>query len=1026
MKGIIKHFSRHQREIEIILEATKQDLGQEYFDIDFYNRKNHTSFSLTDGVKDYVLRGWKNGKNPSPYFNTSFYMQKYPDIATAKVNPLAHYIQYGKDEQRQTADYKYLLKNHTTNLYIEKQHKEFLTASCELECIDYQNDNSVSEGIIYFGKDKEAFEFLKNQACHFNDEMVYLVTYASSSLLKEGVYSMNYILEQVGDIGSLVFKRDKSLVKCSQSDSIHFMFRDDYEFTDFLLQKCVMSSVVILNEVNDSVTNYFEEKPSVEHVINRFTYITTHYRLEANVLMQYYHQLEYYLPEDIRDEALHKLFRKQKSSLPRIIISLYAFSNGGGEVVPVRIANELKLEGIPVVVHSLNCDRSVNDIRGYLDPGIPVFYTDSPVLLNGYADQLGVTCINTHHCSNQVLACEITSEKILHVATAHGVFNDMADEELKYLFDKVFKDKIKYWTYVSDKNLIPFQKMGYYNKDRFFKIVNGIKDQDVTPLDLSVLGIPESAIVVCLASRARVDKGWYKAIDAVQKVRRETKRDVRLLLVGNGDVYDEIKEQHADYVYPVGFQDNVLQWFKASDICILPTFYKGESFPLTLVEALLCEKPVIATDIGDVREMLTLDGKMVGELLHLTKQEDVSAEELADKIRLLIENKSLALLYSQRASVKKQEYRIETIVKQYLELYSKRSGDYLNAFDNADKRMRLDYIAKYQKDYSPKVSIIVPNFNYEPFLRRRLDSIYNQSYQNIEVILLDDVSQDSSRDIMLEYYRKYPEITKTCFNTQNGGVFHQWKKGIEMASGSICWIAEADDWCNCDFLETLVPKFMDPDVRIAYGKYVYAEDEFCYDEMQYNDYLASLDHRSTRMAYIHDSTYEVNHYLSKKNILVNVSGLIFRKFNEIDILCSNDWQKKKICGDWELYLKILKDGKIAFDPDAVSYFRIMNKKQKSAGSSVYDKEIYFQEHEYIAELLKGIYHVENDTIKELYANVKAHCYSLDLPKQRKIELMDAFDLSKALTSKIEYNEKISFAEIVDNTIACFGNTADSI
>ena len=123
MKGIIKHFSRHQREIEIILEATKQDLGQEYFDIDFYNRKNHTSFSLTDGVKDYVLRGWKNGKNPSPYFNTSFYMQKYPDIATAKVNPLAHYIQYGKDEQRQTADYKYLLKNHTTNLYIEKQHK---------------------------------------------------------------------------------------------------------------------------------------------------------------------------------------------------------------------------------------------------------------------------------------------------------------------------------------------------------------------------------------------------------------------------------------------------------------------------------------------------------------------------------------------------------------------------------------------------------------------------------------------------------------------------------------------------------------------------------------------------------------------------------------------------------------------------------------------------------------------------------------------------------------------------------------
>ncbi|MBC5786405.1 glycoside hydrolase family 99-like domain-containing protein, partial [Ramlibacter sp. USB13] len=95
----------------------------------------------------------------------------------------------------------------------------------------------------------------------------------------------------------------------------------------------------------------------------------------------------------------------------------------------------------------------------------------------------------------------------------------------------------------------------------------------------------------------------------------------------------------------------------------------------------------------------------------------------------------------------------------------------------------------------PKVSVIVPNYNHAPYLRRRLDSIYGQTYRNIEVILMDDCSCDGSRALMQEYAQANADITRTLFNEVNsGGVFRQWAKGIAAATGELVWIAESDDY----------------------------------------------------------------------------------------------------------------------------------------------------------------------------------------------------------------------------------------
>src|ERR1700747_3572036 len=103
----------------------------------------------------------------------------------------------------------------------------------------------------------------------------------------------------------------------------------------------------------------------------------------------------------------------------------------------------------------------------------------------------------------------------------------------------------------------------------------------------------------------------------------------------------------------------------------------------------------------------------------------------------------------------------------------------------------------------PKVSVIVPNYNHARFLPKRIDSILGQSFQDFELILLDDCSSDDSRSI-LSQYASNPRV-KIDFNEVNSGsAFKQWNKGVHLARGEYVWIAESDDYADPRFFERLV------------------------------------------------------------------------------------------------------------------------------------------------------------------------------------------------------------------------------
>ena len=100
-----------------------------------------------------------------------------------------------------------------------------------------------------------------------------------------------------------------------------------------------------------------------------------------------------------------------------------------------------------------------------------------------------------------------------------------------------------------------------------------------------------------------------------------------------------------------------------------------------------------------------------------------------------------------------------------------------------------------------KVSVIITNFNYDKWLRRCLRSLLNQNFTDYEIILVDDLSTDNSRNILLEY--KNTPTLKIIFNKTNMGVGASSTIGAKAAKGKYLVRVDADDYVHQDFLKCL-------------------------------------------------------------------------------------------------------------------------------------------------------------------------------------------------------------------------------
>ena len=120
------------------------------------------------------------------------------------------------------------------------------------------------------------------------------------------------------------------------------------------------------------------------------------------------------------------------------------------------------------------------------------------------------------------------------------------------------------------------------------------------------------------------------------------------------------------------------------------------------------------------------------------------------------------------------------------------------------------------------ISIIVPIYNVENYLRQCLDSIQNQTYQNFECILINDGSPDNSADICREYVAKDSRFK--YFEKENGGLSSARNFGIERSEGAYITFVDSDDWLGNVALQLLYDALKKENADISIGRYN------CYDE----------------------------------------------------------------------------------------------------------------------------------------------------------------------------------------------------
>jgi len=100
-----------------------------------------------------------------------------------------------------------------------------------------------------------------------------------------------------------------------------------------------------------------------------------------------------------------------------------------------------------------------------------------------------------------------------------------------------------------------------------------------------------------------------------------------------------------------------------------------------------------------------------------------------------------------------------------------------------------------------KISIIIPVYNVEPYLRRCLDSVINQTHKNLEILCIDDGSTDNSGSICEEYAKKDSRIR--VLHKENGGVSSARNVGLTHFTGYYLGFVDSDDWIEPDMYETL-------------------------------------------------------------------------------------------------------------------------------------------------------------------------------------------------------------------------------
>jgi glycosyltransferase involved in cell wall biosynthesis len=202
-----------------------------------------------------------------------------------------------------------------------------------------------------------------------------------------------------------------------------------------------------------------------------------------------------------------------------------------------------------------------------------------------------------------------------------------------------------------------------------------------------------------------------------------------------------------------------------------------------------------------------------------------------------------------------------------------------------------------------------------------MENILNQTFQDYEVIILDDYSTDNSRTV-IESYRNCEKVTNIVYNEVNSGSpFIQWNRGVNLARGSLIWIAETDDFCQSNFLGETVSKMKDfPSVGLVYTQCLERDEISGVESIVFQD-APGFTH-SFQKSYFDNGRREVREKFVHEHIIPYASGVLLRK--SVFEWVSGADKSMMLCGDWFLWLKMLSVSDAYFIAEPLNTYRLTN------------------------------------------------------------------------------------------------------
>lgn len=203
------------------------------------------------------------------------------------------------------------------------------------------------------------------------------------------------------------------------------------------------------------------------------------------------------------------------------------------------------------------------------------------------------------------------------------------------------------------------------------------------------------------------------------------------------------------------------------------------------------------------------------------------------------------------------------------------------------------------------ISVIVPVYKVENFLDRCVDSLINQTYKNIEIILVDDGSPDKCPQICEEWARQ--DYRVKVIHKENGGLSDARNKGLESAKGKYICFVDSDDYVNKTFVENLYKTLINNNVNIACIGLQEFNDDTCPENDKFYDNKTEVFETEEAIRYLFGSEKYQNYAWNKIYLKDLFNDVKYPKGRKMEDLGTT-------------YLLFDKCKKIAYNPARLYYY----------------------------------------------------------------------------------------------------------